>query len=70
MFMRINERKMQCSKCESFNIVKPANENKVWVFKCLDCGHTKDYKESITTTASTKDMGWFKAEDLDKPETF
>jgi len=62
------EKMVQCSKCKSFNIVTPVNDNKVWVYRCLDCGHTKDYKP--LETISTTDMVWFKADDLNKPESF
>ncbi len=31
---------MQCSECESHNIVNPVNERDVDL-RCLDCGHEK-----------------------------
>ncbi len=51
------EQKVKCSKCKSLNIAKPANENATWVYKCLDCGHTKDYKPP-TITKATDGIGY------------
>lgn len=48
------ERKIECSKCNSQKIVKPVNMEckKLWIYKCLGCGHVKDYKSQITVSGS------------------
>ncbi len=72
MFMRIAERKVKCSKCGSIDIAKPVNEDALWVYKCLDCGHTKDKEDPILTTTHTKGEDWYcwSEEEFNKPIEF
>ena len=59
-------RKIQCSKCGSQNIVKPVNNDR-WIYKCLDCGHTK--LNSPPVTIVSEKWVWVK-EDPNKPVEF
>lgn len=52
MFYHVIAVPIQCSKCGGQNIAKPANDSQDWIYSCLDCGHTKEKEEPVTTTGS------------------
>ena len=59
----IIEQKVKCSKCNSENIAKPANDAN-WIYKCLDCGHAKIKEEPKITMGSYR--GTIKIQDFIK----
>ncbi len=60
MYREFVETRIQCSKCDSLNIAEPANkDNIIWVYKCINCGHTKKYEPPVTKITTSEHIGYF-----------
>ena len=67
-------RKIQCSKCGSYDIVKPVNESdwdinanrKIVIYRCAKCGHEK-IETKIQNYQHTYEL---KKENINKPIQF